>query len=267
MRHLVTCFILGACWLLVQSSIVEDKIFIFQKSDAENNKKVLVVTWPYEDDDNEDAMGCEVFTNPQLIEEVIKASKGELIRTPSEDDLQEIIKECTEISRRRRRETGSLVKRFVAWKRNRNSRKIESERGRDKNRNPNNSSENSTESDNSEDIQHSLPVIFPGTKWCGSGDLAKSYDDLGIHRDTDLCCRAHDVCNDTMAPGETKNNLTNDSPFTKLSCQCDYDFYDCLEKVNSMTSNTVGNMYFNLLKRDCYAEDYPVTKKCKKYKT
>ncbi|XP_035222173.1 GATA zinc finger domain-containing protein 14-like isoform X2 [Stegodyphus dumicola] len=66
------------------------------------------------------------------------------------------------------------------------------------------------------------PVIFPGTKWCGAGDLAKDYDDLGMNEDSDRCCRAHDLCNDTLAPGATKNNLTNTSPFTKffkLSCK------------------------------------------------
>ena len=32
-------------------------------------------------------------------------------------------------------------------------------------------------------------MIFPGTKWCGAGDVADSYDDLGYHREADKCCR------------------------------------------------------------------------------
>ncbi|KAG8184966.1 hypothetical protein JTE90_020012 [Oedothorax gibbosus] len=51
------------------------------------------------------------------------------------------------------------------------------------------------------------------TKWCGAGDRAKHDDHLGFHEDTDRCCRAHDKYDDVMAGGETKNNLTNKSPF------------------------------------------------------
>ena len=31
--------------------------------------------------------------------------------------------------------------------------------------------------------------IFPGTKWCGRGDVAEHWDDLGYHSDVDKCCR------------------------------------------------------------------------------
>ncbi|KAG8177245.1 hypothetical protein JTE90_028700 [Oedothorax gibbosus] len=110
-------------------------------------------------------------------------------------------------------------------------------------------------------------IIYPGTKWCGPGDRAKNDDDLGYHEDTDRCCRAHDKCDDLMAGGETKNNLTNKSPFTALSCKCDNHFYECLSRISSLTSNTVGNAYFNVLRRPCYEENYPFSKKCKKYRT
>lgn len=33
-----------------------------------------------------------------------------------------------------------------------------------------------------------------GTKWCGPGNTASGYDDLGSHSDVDACCRDHDHC-------------------------------------------------------------------------
>lgn len=32
-------------------------------------------------------------------------------------------------------------------------------------------------------------LIMPGTKWCGQGDVAEHYNDLGYHSDVDKCCR------------------------------------------------------------------------------
>ncbi|KAB7505464.1 Phospholipase A2 [Armadillidium nasatum] len=55
------------------------------------------------------------------------------------------------------------------------------------------------------------------TKWCGTGNAAEGLDDLGTLRDLDLCCRDHDLCPEVLEPGETKHNLTNDSPFTICS--------------------------------------------------
>ncbi|PRD37885.1 UNVERIFIED_CONTAM: Phospholipase A2 [Trichonephila clavipes] len=52
------------------------------------------------------------------------------------------------------------------------------------------------------------------TKWCGPGDVAENYDDLGYFENVDRCCRAHDTCDDIIETGQTKYNLTNDSPFT-----------------------------------------------------
>jgi hypothetical protein len=33
-------------------------------------------------------------------------------------------------------------------------------------------------------------LILPGTKWCGQGDVAEHYNDLGFHAETDKCCRS-----------------------------------------------------------------------------
>lgn len=57
-------------------------------------------------------------------------------------------------------------------------------------------------------------LIFPGTNWCGVGDAASDFEDVGRFTETDKCCRAHDHCDSIGAFG-TKHGLTNYSPFTK----------------------------------------------------
>jgi Phospholipase A2 len=58
-----------------------------------------------------------------------------------------------------------------------------------------------------------------GTKWCGPGNIANSYDDLGTRVATDMCCRDHDNCDDSLNPGSCKNGLCNNSVFTKYVFQ------------------------------------------------
>ncbi len=52
-------------------------------------------------------------------------------------------------------------------------------------------------------------LIMPGTKWCGQGDVAEHYHDLGYHREVDKCCRSvrdmrHPVCTAHIVRGERK---------------------------------------------------------------
>ncbi|CAH1119780.1 unnamed protein product [Phaedon cochleariae] len=101
--------------------------------------------------------------------------------------------------------------------------------------------------------------IYPGTKWCGQGNIADDYDDLGVYRDTDKCCRAHDKCPDTIEAYQTEHNLTNPAFYTRLSCECDMEFYRCLKSVNDFSSNQMGTIYFVALGTQCFKEDYPVT--------
>ncbi|KAK8769719.1 hypothetical protein V5799_013816, partial [Amblyomma americanum] len=63
------------------------------------------------------------------------------------------------------------------------------------------------------DALHSL-VIFPGTKWCGPGNVAENDNDLGPAVATDRCCRDHDMSNDSIAPFQTEHNITNYRPYT-----------------------------------------------------
>jgi hypothetical protein len=37
-----------------------------------------------------------------------------------------------------------------------------------------------------------LNGVFPGTKWCGTGDIAKSFHDIGAEKSTDRCCRGEE---------------------------------------------------------------------------
>lgn len=57
-------------------------------------------------------------------------------------------------------------------------------------------------------------MIFPGTLWCGPGNIAKNESDLGMFAGTDRCCRTHDHCDGILA-GETKYGLVNDTPYSK----------------------------------------------------
>ncbi|KAG6449747.1 hypothetical protein O3G_MSEX006231 [Manduca sexta] len=101
-------------------------------------------------------------------------------------------------------------------------------------------------------------LIFPGTKWCGTGDIADNYDDLGSARETDMCCREHDHCSDLILGKETKYNLTNPAFYTRLNCGCDEKFRLCLRAANTRIANRIGKIYFNALGTKCYREDYPV---------
>lgn len=61
-----------------------------------------------------------------------------------------------------------------------------------------------------------LVFVFPcaGTKWCGAGDIAKDYDDLGRLNKTDACCREHDHSENYIAAFQKKYGLRNPLPYT-----------------------------------------------------
>ncbi|KAK2714090.1 uncharacterized protein LOC136039940 [Artemia franciscana] len=104
-----------------------------------------------------------------------------------------------------------------------------------------------------------MEFIYPGTKWCGPGDIANSPDDLGIYRKTDMCCREHDHCNDMMASGECKHGLCNSSPFTRAHCACDEKFRVCLMNNGDKVSDSVGVAFFNVGGVVCFKEEFPFT--------
>lgn len=54
-----------------------------------------------------------------------------------------------------------------------------------------------------------------GTKWCGTGDIAETYSDLGSEMAMDRCCRQHDLCPVKIRAYQNKYELTNESLYTK----------------------------------------------------
>ena len=101
--------------------------------------------------------------------------------------------------------------------------------------------------------------ILPGTKWCGTGDIAENYHDLGSEADIDRCCRTHDLCPVKVRAQQTRYNITNYSLYTKSHCVCDEALYRCLKAAKSPTANIMGHIYFNLVRVPCI-EDVPIAR-------
>ncbi|XP_043483014.1 phospholipase A2-like [Leptopilina heterotoma] len=106
--------------------------------------------------------------------------------------------------------------------------------------------------------------VYPGTKWCGKGNVAFHYNDLGKYAKTDACCRDHDHCNDVIHSTETKYNLTNLAPFTRVHCSCEEKFYNCLQQSRDKVGSKMGILYFNILDTKCFRKDHPI-RGCKRY--
>ncbi|KAF7648631.1 hypothetical protein LDENG_00153630 [Lucifuga dentata] len=94
--------------------------------------------------------------------------------------------------------------------------------------------------------------IVPGTLWCGSGNKAPSYEDLGVFADTDSCCREHDQCKDTILSFQSDFGVFNSNIFTMSHCDCDNKFRSCLMEASDSISDVVGYTFFNLLKMQCF---------------
>ncbi|XP_072401480.1 phospholipase A2-like [Diabrotica undecimpunctata] len=101
-------------------------------------------------------------------------------------------------------------------------------------------------------------LIFPGTKWCGVGNIAENYDDLGMEEETDKCCREHDNCPDIIKGFSTKHGLTNPSFYTRVHCDCDAKFYECLQSTGTLSSIEVSAIYFKVLHTQCFKKEYSV---------
>ncbi len=64
-------------------------------------------------------------------------------------------------------------------------------------------------------------LIAPNTKWCGRGQVAGRYNELGGASKADKCCRRHDHCKLNIQSLSTKWHLFNYRPFTISHCSCD----------------------------------------------
>ncbi|KAI5721105.1 hypothetical protein M8J77_016025 [Diaphorina citri] len=104
--------------------------------------------------------------------------------------------------------------------------------------------------------------IIPGTKWCGTGDIADTYFDLGSEIKLDKCCRTHDLCPSKIRAHTNRYNITNDSMYTKSHCSCDKNFKSCLKSTKSAAADVMGEFYFNIFRVPCII-DTPGGKKFK----
>ncbi|XP_030075925.1 group 3 secretory phospholipase A2 [Microcaecilia unicolor] len=92
---------------------------------------------------------------------------------------------------------------------------------------------------------------MPGTLWCGAGDSAGNFTDLGIFKGADLCCREHDHCAERLTAFEFNYGIRNYRLHTVSHCDCDYRFKKCLHDVNDTISTFVGITFFNILEVPC----------------
>ncbi|KAI1890175.1 hypothetical protein AGOR_G00170980 [Albula goreensis] len=97
---------------------------------------------------------------------------------------------------------------------------------------------------------------YPGTLWCGAGNIADSYDHLGEFAETDKCCRVHDHCPYVIHPFSTKFGYTNFKWHSICHCDCDNALKACLRKVNDTSSRVVGQAFFNVIEVPCFEFAY-----------
>lgn len=65
-------------------------------------------------------------------------------------------------------------------------------------------------------------LLLPGTKWCGGGNAAANYEDLGDEIEADTCCRSHDHCPTHIVGLSWGYNMFNFRLHTISYCECDY---------------------------------------------
>ncbi|CAD6240995.1 GSCOCG00009051001-RA-CDS [Cotesia congregata] len=104
-----------------------------------------------------------------------------------------------------------------------------------------------------------INTFYSGTRWCGDGNKASNYEELGLFKHTDACCRQHDNCPLGIGSGKSLGLLLNNAGFTRyLSwCACDQDFYNCLKAANNPVAREIGVTYFTVLAPQCIDYNYP----------
>ncbi|KAM3935848.1 protein PROCA1 [Leptodactylus fuscus] len=97
---------------------------------------------------------------------------------------------------------------------------------------------------------------YPGTLWCGAGNIVADESELGEHKETDSCCRTHDHCDYVIHPFAYSYGYRNMRWHTISHCQCDNRFKECLRSVNDTASRVVGQAFFNVIQVQCFEFDY-----------
>ncbi|XP_032931884.1 LOW QUALITY PROTEIN: group 3 secretory phospholipase A2 [Catharus ustulatus] len=93
---------------------------------------------------------------------------------------------------------------------------------------------------------------LPGTLWCGAGDSAGNWNELGLFRGPDRCCREHDQCWAQITALQFNYGIRNYRLHTVSHCDCDARFRRCLLAINDTVSNIIGVTFFNLLEVPCF---------------
>uniref|UniRef100_A0AAV2IZP8 phospholipase A2 n=1 Tax=Knipowitschia caucasica TaxID=637954 RepID=A0AAV2IZP8_KNICA len=93
---------------------------------------------------------------------------------------------------------------------------------------------------------------YPGTLWCGAGNMADNYNQLGDFADTDSCCRTHDHCPHVIHAFSSNFGYTNFKWHSISHCDCDEALKACLRKVNDTSSRVVGQAFFNVIEAPCF---------------
>ncbi|MED6244611.1 hypothetical protein ATANTOWER_018206 [Ataeniobius toweri] len=101
---------------------------------------------------------------------------------------------------------------------------------------------------------------YPGTLWCGAGNMADDYNQLGEFADTDSCCRIHDHCPHVIHAFSSKYGHTNFKWHSICHCDCDNELKACLRKVNDTSSRVVGQAFFNVIGVPCF--DFAYEEQC-----
>ncbi|XP_071848744.1 uncharacterized protein [Apostichopus japonicus] len=111
-----------------------------------------------------------------------------------------------------------------------------------------------SEEDDHHERQKRGLFMFPGTLWCGTGNRAPTYDALGMHNRTDMCCRDHDHSTEDMSisSGATKYHFTNWNILPIMHCSQDKRFHKCLRQVKNEFAYEVGRAYFNVFDVKCF---------------
>ncbi|KAL7831623.1 hypothetical protein AOLI_G00291710 [Acnodon oligacanthus] len=93
---------------------------------------------------------------------------------------------------------------------------------------------------------------YPGTLWCGAGNIADDYDQLGEFTETDKCCRTHDHCPHVIHAFSSNYGYTNFKWHSISHCDCDNALKQCLREVNDTSSRVVGQAFFNVIEVPCF---------------
>nr|XP_012222494.1 PREDICTED: uncharacterized protein LOC105672262 isoform X2 [Linepithema humile]XP_012222495.1 PREDICTED: uncharacterized protein LOC105672262 isoform X2 [Linepithema humile] len=95
--------------------------------------------------------------------------------------------------------------------------------------------------------------MIPGTQWCGRGDRATKYTNLGGFGVADACCRKHDTACPFFIPAfETRYGVFNWRISSMMHCTCDERFRTCLKMAGTASADFIGKIFFDVLQSKCF---------------